>query len=52
MQFNIFRDGAGFTLTDGDTTIPGFASEDAAADVAIRSAQDRDALYTINYWRP
>lgn len=52
MTFNIYRDGQGFTVTDGDTTIPGLPSEAAALDLAICTAQDRGALYAIHYWRP
>ncbi len=52
MHFNIYRDKATYTVTDGDSSMTGLASEAAAADVAIRIAQDRDVLYSISYWRP
>lgn len=52
MQFHIFADRSGYTLTDGDNVMSGLASEGIAIELAITHAQDADVLYSISYWRP
>jgi len=52
MTFYIYRKGTGFELANGDGAALQFADEAAAADEAVRIAQDNEQLYTLNYWRP
>lgn len=51
IEFFINRDRDGYTIKDGEGEIlgDGFRDEHAAADMAIRFAQESDLLYSIYY---
>ena len=51
MTFHIYETKFGTALNiNGEVQY--FATQAAAIDMAVRFAQDADALYTINYYRP
>lgn len=52
MAFFIYPAGDRFALATTDEVIDHFPAEATALDVAVRHAQDRDALYAISYFRP
>ena len=52
VEFNIWREGRAFRLTDGCMILDGFGSEGEAIAAAVSIALGFDALYSISYWKP